>query len=136
MSVPLELHDRLEKWRDRLNISRVCQEALERELRRLEELPDDAKALSGLVDRLAREKADGETQWFAQGVSDGMTWARGAAYIDLKAAAETGSTSPVASAIRKGKSSHAKVVGFDDDSYVAGWKFAASEVWRRVKTKI
>jgi len=83
VSVPQELHDRLEKWRDRMNISRVCQEALEREVRRLEELPDDAKALTGLVERLSREKADGERQWFSQGVSDGMTWARGAGYADL-----------------------------------------------------
>ncbi|MGH8916375.1 MAG: hypothetical protein ACRDZM_17895 [Acidimicrobiia bacterium] len=137
VSIPQDLHNRLENWRDRLNISKVCQEALERELRRLEELPEDAKALGNLVERLSHEKADGERQWFSQGVSDGMTWARGASYVDLKAAADTtGPTPSVSSAIEDGKSSHSDVVGFDEDSYVAGWRFAAGEVWRRVATKI
>lgn len=137
VSVPQDLHARLENWRDRLNISRVCQEALERELRRLEELPEDAKALTGLVERLAREKADGERHWFSQGVSDGMNWTRRAAYADLRAAVETTEpTPPVDIAIRNGMSSYTDVAGFDEESYVGGWRFAASEVWRRVKTKI
>lgn len=138
VSVPRDLHDRLEKWRDRLNISKVCQEALERELRRLEELPEDAKALADLVERLARENADGQRRWFTQGVSDGMTWAQGASYIDLKAAAgkveET--TTNLDSAIERSAARYDGLADFDEDSYVAGWRFAASEVWRRVKTKI
>jgi hypothetical protein len=138
ISIPQELHDRLDGWRDRLNISRVCQEALEREVRRLEEVPTDAMALGALVERLSREKADGERQWFAQGVSDGMTWARGAAYADLRDLSESGSPSSAGGAddIERAMAAHAGVAGFDPDSYRAGWAFAAAEVWSRVKTKL
>jgi hypothetical protein len=138
VSVPQDLHDRLDRWRDSINISRICQEALERELRRLEELPEDALALGQLVRRLSEEKADGDRQWFSQGVADGMTWARGAAYVDLKAAA---TSSPDASpgamaAVRKGATAHRSQPGFDTDAYESGWGFAAAEIWRRVEAKL
>jgi post-segregation antitoxin (ccd killing protein) len=44
ITVPQDLYDRLEKWRDRLNLSRICQDALARELARLEEIPDEVAA--------------------------------------------------------------------------------------------
>jgi hypothetical protein len=138
VSVPQDLYDRLDQWRDRLNISKVCQEALAREVRRLEEVPADARALGDLVERLSQEKADGERHWFNQGVSDGMTWAQGASYVDLRSAAEKGqvATPEVASAIRRALARYADQAGFDRSGYTSGWAFAASEVWRRVETKL
>ncbi|MGH9226556.1 MAG: hypothetical protein ACRD2W_22855 [Acidimicrobiales bacterium] len=102
----------------------------------MEDLPDDARALRGLVER-AEENADGQRRWFSQGVSDGMTWARGASYVELKSVAEGPELTPsAAEAIERGKVAHSDVVGYDQDSYVAGWRFADAEEWRRVETKI
>jgi hypothetical protein len=138
VSISQDLHTRLEHWRENLNISRICQEALERELRRLEELPADAVALGDLVKRLSKEKADGDRQWFSQGVADGMSWARGAAYVDLKAAAvgSAEATPGAKSALRKGAAAHNGNAGFDSDAYKSGWGFAATEIWRRVESKL
>jgi hypothetical protein len=138
VSVPQDLHERLDRWRENINISRICQEALERELRRLEELPQDAIVLGDMVRRLSAEKADGDRQWFSQGVSDGMTWARGAAYVDLKSVAMSSvDGSPGAkAAVRKGATVHRSQPGFDTDAYESGWRFAAAEIWRRVEAKL
>jgi hypothetical protein len=138
VSVPQDLHDRLDRWRDNINISRICQEALERELRRLEELPQDAIVLGDMVKRLSAEKADGDQHWFSQGVADGMTWARGAAYVDLKEAAMSSlDASPGAkAAVRKGATAHRSQPGFETDAYESGWRFAAAEIWRRVEAKL
>jgi hypothetical protein len=138
VSIPQDLHDRLDRWRDNINISRICQEALERELLRLEELPQDAMALGDMVRRLSEEKADGDRHWFSQGVADGMTWARGAAYVDLKAAATSSLDASLGAkaALRKGANAHRSRPGFDSDAYGTGWRFAAAEIWRRVETKL
>jgi hypothetical protein len=138
VSIPQDLHDRLEHWRDHLNISRVCQRALDREVRRLEELPQDAHALGTLVERLSREKADGDRAWFSQGVADGMTWAQGASYIDLRETAEKGveATPEITAVVSRRMSRHEEELGFEPESYIEGWRFAASELWRRVKDKI
>jgi hypothetical protein len=138
VSVPQALHDRLDRWRDNINISRICQEALERELRRLEELPGDAVALGDMVRRLSKEKADGDRQWFSQGVADGMTWARGAGYVDLRATAagSPSATAAAKTALQRGAAAHNSNPGFDTDSYESGWRFAAAEIWRRVEPKL
>jgi hypothetical protein len=127
VSIPQDLHDRLDRWRDNINISRICQEALERELRRLEELPEDAVALGDMVRR-----------WFSQGVADGMTWARSAGYVDLRATAEGSPTATTAAktALQQGAAAHRSDPGFGTDAYESGWRFAAAEIWRRVEPKI
>jgi hypothetical protein len=138
VSIPQDLHDRLDRWRDNINISRICQEALERELRRLEELPEDAVALGDMVRRLSKEKADGDRRWFSQGVADGMTWARSAGYVDLRATAEGSptATSAAKTALQQGAAAHRSDPGFGTDAYESGWRFAAAEIWRRVEPKI
>lgn len=112
--------------------------ALDRELRRLEELPRDAHALGTLVERLSREKADGDRAWFSQGVADGMTWAQGASYINLRETAENGAeaTPELTAIVRRSVSRYQEEPGFEPDSYIGGWRFGASELWRRVKDKI
>ena len=36
ITVPDELYERIEKWRERLNLSRICQDAIGREIDKLE----------------------------------------------------------------------------------------------------
>ncbi|MGH3111083.1 MAG: hypothetical protein ACRDQT_09220 [Gaiellaceae bacterium] len=138
ISVPDELHRSLERFRGRLNVSRVCQEALAKEIAKLEQLPRGAIELEELVDRLREEKAASDKQWFAQGVTDGISWTRGAAYPELLVAADparalgTEGKAAVRAALRRRRQSP----GFDEVSYVAGWRTAAAEVWARVKETV
>jgi hypothetical protein len=138
ISVPDELHRSLERFRDRLNISRVCQEALAREIAKLEQLPRGALELEKLVERLRDEKAATDRQWFAQGATDGIDWTRGAAYPELVAAADPAQAlgKQGRDAIRAGVRRHGRTVGFDEESYVAGWRTAAAEVWARVRETV
>jgi len=72
LTVPDPLYERLERLRDRVNVSKVCAVALEKELDMIEVRPSvaDPKIIR-LLDRLkgARE------QWYERGHSDGLDWA-------------------------------------------------------------
>jgi hypothetical protein len=79
-----ELYKALEQRRDHLNLSKICQEAIVREVTKLKELPRAATELEALVVRLQQEKDHTETSWFAQGVTEDVAWARGAPYSELR----------------------------------------------------
>lgn len=138
ISVPDDLRRSLERLRDRINVSKICQEALAKEIAKLEQLPRRALELEEMVERLRDEKAAADKQWFAQGVTDGISWTRGASYPELLAAAEP--SQPLGkegkAAVRAGLKRHRGTPGFDEESYVAGWRIAAAEVWARVKETV
>lgn len=137
ITIPDELYRALEKWRDRLNISRLCQEAIAREVAKLEDLPRQAAELETLVERLRQEKALAERFWFAQGVTDGIAWTRGASYGELRLWGETGRLEPpepeaLQSALRRYRGDPA----FEGETYRQGWAAGVKEVWQRVKDKV
>ena len=71
VTIPSTLHERLERVRDRVNVSGVCTTALERELDMIEARPSitDPK-IAQLVERLK-----GATQrWYDRGHEDGTRW--------------------------------------------------------------
>jgi hypothetical protein len=138
ISVPDELHRSLERFRDRVNISKICQDALAKEIAKLEQLPRGALELEEMVDRLRNEKAAADRQWFAQGVTDGISWTRGTPYPELLAAADPArQLGPEGqAAVRVGMKRHRRSPGFDEESYVAGWRTAAAEVWARVRETV
>ncbi len=71
ISIPDALHERLERVRDRVNVSRVCTTALEKELSMIEARPSIADPkIAQLVERLK-----GTTQrWYDRGHEDGTCW--------------------------------------------------------------
>jgi hypothetical protein len=138
ISVPDDLRRSLDRFRDRLNVSKICQDALMKEIAKLEELPRGALELEEMVERLRSEKASADRRWFAQGVTDGISWTRGAPYPELLAAADP--AQPLgdegSAAVRASVERHRGSPGFDEDNYVAGWRMAAAEVWARVKETV
>ncbi len=87
VTIPSTLHERLEGMRDRVNVSRVCTVALEKELDMLEARPAIADPkIAQLVERLK-----GSTQrWYDHGHEDGMQWGvEKARRADLQDAATT-----------------------------------------------
>lgn len=56
ISVPDDLAAQVEKWRDRMNVSKVCHKALETGIFRLEHLPNFGKDLEETLERLRTEK--------------------------------------------------------------------------------
>ncbi len=86
ISIPDALHERVERVRDRVNVSRVCTTALEREVDMLEARPSVAEQkIAQLVERLK-----GSSQrWYDRGHEDGMQWGtEKARRADLQAASD------------------------------------------------
>jgi hypothetical protein len=72
ISVPDALYERLDRLRDRVNASRVCAVALEKELDTLEARPAIADPeIEQLIKRLQSTKE----RWYQRGQQDGRRWA-------------------------------------------------------------
>ena len=71
LTIPDPLYERYERARDRVNVSKVCAEALERELDMLEARPSIADPrVAALVERLRGTKEE----WYQYGHEDGQEW--------------------------------------------------------------
>jgi len=65
--VPDDLYQQLERHRTRIAVSRICQEALRRELARLEWSGRDPMVEEEVIARLAKEKEEWEAKWRGAG---------------------------------------------------------------------
>ena len=76
ISIPKELKERLDDPRVRksINVSRVCQAALRREVHRVADLPPDLARMQEVIDRLRKEKEKAKDRWFVRGVELGRDW--------------------------------------------------------------
>lgn len=72
ISIPDELDARLEGLQDRINVSRVCATALEKEIAMLEVTPVEADPD---VQRLLRRLQTVKERWYDRGQQDGRRWA-------------------------------------------------------------
>lgn len=84
ISVPDELHRELEQFRDRLNISEVCQDALRREVVRMQPPDGSLDVTDDIIDRLRTEKEEFERDSRERGFQTGLEWARRAKFRDLR----------------------------------------------------
>jgi hypothetical protein len=76
ISIPAGLKKRLHDPRVRksINVSRVCQEALDREIRRMLDLPLDVQRMEGIISRLRQEREKARDRWFTLGTQDAREW--------------------------------------------------------------
>ena len=76
LTIPDDLYERLERLRDRVNVSKVCAVALTKELDMLEisSAPSAETKVQRLVQRLLRQRDDRE-RWYQRGRHDGENWA-------------------------------------------------------------
>jgi hypothetical protein len=140
ITIPDELSERVERWRDRLNLSRVCQEAISRELDRLEQIPSEVKSMHKALARLGREKAKVEQSSFRKGVHDGLEWARGAEYGLLKRWGERNGDAVLHDVLRGPASElvagHQGDPTWDPEPYAEGWIAGVQQFWERAKKRL
>jgi hypothetical protein len=75
LTIPDALYERLDRFRDRVNFSRVCARALEKELAMLEgQATIENPRLQRLIHRLQRLQGNQE-RWYQRGREDGENWA-------------------------------------------------------------
>lgn len=72
ISIPAGLHERLKRVKDKVNVSKVCVAALERELERLEARPTVSAAQ---LEQLIRRLQNNQERWAERGRQDGERWA-------------------------------------------------------------
>jgi hypothetical protein len=91
LTLPDPLYERLERFRDRVNVSKVCALALTKELDMIEgatAVAEDPK-VQRLVNRFLRQRELTE-RWYRRGRQDGETWAVERAALDeLRTMAES-----------------------------------------------
>src|SRR5690349_16319221 len=72
ITIPDALYERLEELRDRINLSKVCANALEKEVAMLERQPNITDPrIAQLLKRLQGTKE----RWYQRGREDGIQWA-------------------------------------------------------------
>ena len=156
ISVPDGLARRLEPLKDRVNVSSICQTALEARVETFERIAalSEEDIMEKLVQRLRIEKDEGSGWSYKRGGEDGQEWAiDGASYSEL-----VEWTNPdLLHAIRQGQhflngvpfpesaedrhndaEASAKEAGeaFDHDAYATGFLEAMGEVWLQVRDRI
>jgi hypothetical protein len=80
LTVPDPLYARLERWRDRVNVSKVCAIALEKELAMLEASPTGSA--DPKVQRMLERLQSHQERWYRRGYEDGENWAVDEAQAD------------------------------------------------------
>lgn len=86
VSIPDLLHEKMEKWRESFNLSKMFQDAVTDAIQKKEELQKRIREdldLNQIVERLRQEKQQAEGNSYESGKSDGVTWAKTAHYEDL-----------------------------------------------------
>ncbi len=92
VSIPDELVARLEPVKERINVSQVCRDALEKRIRAFEIETNGQREtldLESLVDRLRQERVLVEARFEELGRRNAENWLVTAAYLELKAVTET-----------------------------------------------
>jgi len=151
ISISDGLSERLERVRDRLNVSKVCAVALEKELDMIEGRPAIADPkIARLAERLKNLKG----QWYERGHEDGLAWGVDkATRVELQAAGKGESVAvesadnrirvwvlrdlgmdktPAVYGSEEGRRFTQAIEDVDNDAYVAGWRDALAELWKAV----
>jgi len=141
ITVPDELYQRIERWRDRLNLSRLCQDAISREIDKLELVPEDVRQMQEALTRLGQEKANVERSCFRKGVYDGLEWARQAEYAALKRWGEQDASGGVLDEALRGPAAgsavaHSRNVDWHPQPYAEGWIAGVRQFWDRAKNRL
>ncbi|MGQ0523096.1 MAG: hypothetical protein ACT4P8_05485 [Betaproteobacteria bacterium] len=136
-----ELYNRIERWRDRINLSRICQDAIAREMEKLELVPEDVREMQKALSRLGEQKAKVERSCFRKGVYDGLEWAREADYAVLKRWGEQPPDGAVWEGVLQGPASEKVAAHRDADDwhaqpYAEGWMAGVQQFWNRAKRRL
>ena len=88
ISIPDELHESLQQFKDTINVSKICQEAITEIVQRKEDFRkrmNESQEMKEIIKRLQKEKTMSEGIVFERGKKDGEEWAKIAHYDDLVA---------------------------------------------------
>ncbi len=152
ITIPDPLHERLQVVKDRINVSRVCQDALmktvEGEELKMKDIPEREK----LVARLRTERAENENYWKDRGVKEGKEDALELSYDDFMDIEShlTGymedyeycanhiseKVDGLSYMVERVEEYEGKESAFNEKDYISGWIDGVLEVWEDVKKEL
>lgn len=90
ITLPDELRDKVKRYKDRVNISSICQKALDQKIsdfERQEAAVKNDPDIEAVIERLKKEKEMEENEWLEKGRKAGLVWAKQASYRELRCVA-------------------------------------------------
>ena len=154
ISVPDELHEKMVKWKESFNFSRVFQEAISYKIQRKEDfqkrLKEETKDMDETIRRLRKEKEESEKGSFNAGKNSGLSWAVNAHYNSIKlvvdrSESDFSQTRIELSYFDEEPEELPKVVDIEDpnwnshalgESWEKGWVEGVCEFWDTIKDKL
>lgn len=153
LSVPDELHEKMNKWRSSINFSKVFQSTMKNIINKKEgfnkRISEDID-FSDIIERLKKEKEEFENKYKAFGQKLGMEWSKAAHYSDLLYALKW---NPCEGNILKDEklgNYFIKIMSKDPHlnikeslkenknlyKFLTGWKESVNQFWSEIKDKI
>jgi hypothetical protein len=151
VSIPDMLHEKMEKWRESFNLSKMFQDAVMEAIQKKEDFQKRIREdldLHDIIERLRKEKASSEEDFSDSGRRDGLLWARSAHYDDLIYALDW---SDIDNAVKdevlggffleKSKNNkllEARPEGLSESFrvYIKGWKSGVEQFWNEIREKL
>ena len=92
ISVPDDLHEKMERWKHSYNFSGIFQKSISELIRKKEDfqkrLKEDPK-MEEIVERLKKEREDSKYEWFDTGKTTGLEWSKFAHYDEIQIVVNT-----------------------------------------------
>jgi len=146
ISIPADLRDRLRHpaVKKALNISRVCQDALSRQVRRLLELPVEIQRMESLLDRLRQDRDSGRDRWFTLGAAAGRDWVEHeASHAALQKLGEADPADRIRLLLQDPPvglqdqlTAHQVEADFSEQSFTEGWAHVIGLLWQVIKRNL
>lgn len=151
VSIPDMLHEKMEKWRESFNLSKMFQDAVTEAIQKKEDLQKRIREdldLSQIVERLRNEKMQSEGNYYEAGKQDGVSWAKSAHYDDLMYALDWGELDKarddrVLGHYFREVCSNNKMMDLGEEAgtkylsvYLQGWKSGIGQFWEEIRNKL
>lgn len=151
VSIPDMLHEKMEKWRESFNLSKMFQDAVMEAIQKKEDFQRRIREdldLQEIIERLRSEKVRSEGNVFDSGKHDGLLWARSAHYDDLMYALAWDDIDNAVKdevlggffreRIAKNALLETRPEGGGESLkvYVKGWKSGVEQFWNEIREKL
>lgn len=151
VSIPDMLHEKLEKWRQSFNLSKMFQDAIAEAIQKKEEFQRrimKEEDLSEIIQRLKTEKVRSERDYLDIGHQYGIQWAKSAHYDDLIHAVnwevtEDAINDPILGPYLSEKLSEDRRTALTEPrlndyalAFIEGWTEGVTEFWDQIKDQL
>ncbi len=151
ISIPDMLHEKLEKWRQSFNLSKMFQEAVTEAIQKKEDFQKRIKEdldMAEIIERLRLEKLQSEGDYLENGRAEGLLWAKNAHYDELRYALEwEPGDNPLKDRVLGDyfeellsrdtlMDSNGNGMNEYTQVYISGWKKGVQEFWAEIQDKL